>query len=110
VNLSCSIADRVATVAVVGDVDIASTPDLRDALQAALAEPDVDAVVADLGGVSFLDSSALGVLVAARKAAELGGRSFTVARPGPVVTMVLRMTGLYEILVADAPGGRLAPA
>jgi anti-sigma B factor antagonist len=109
-NLTCCIEDRVATVTVFGDVDLASTPELRDALQTALARDDIDAVVADVGGVAFLDSSALGVLVAARKAAELGGRTFTVTRPGPMVTMVLRVTGLYDILVAGAAGGRLTPA
>jgi anti-anti-sigma factor len=59
-------------------------------------------VVADLDGVTFLDSSALGVLVAARTAAEVAGRSFTVTRPGPVVTMVPHVTGLYDTLVSDA--------
>ena len=111
-SLTCSmnIENRRATVAAVGDVDIASTPTLRDALRQALAEDDIEAVVVDLSGVTFLDSSALGVLVAGRKAAELQGRSFTVSRPGPVVTMVLQVTGLYDILVAAVPGDQLASA
>jgi anti-sigma B factor antagonist len=105
-SLTCpiSVEDRVATVTVTGDVDLASTPALREALRDALERDDADAVVVDLAGVDFLDSTAVGVLVAGRRAAELRARSFTVVRPGPMVTMVLRITGLYDILVAEPAG------
>jgi len=101
VNLSCSVdvVDDRATVSLVGDVAMESTAVVREALQAAVARPGIATLIVDLSGVTFLDSSALGVLVAARKSAAQHGVAFSVSNPGPMVTMVLRITGLYDELV-----------
>ena len=56
----------VTVVTVTGDVDLHSAPLLRARL-AALAEAHVDHVVLDLSDATFLDSMALGVMLAAQK-------------------------------------------
>jgi anti-sigma B factor antagonist len=103
VNLTCSVsfADEMATIIPVGDIDVDSTSKLRDVLQLAAVRPGITSVMVDLGGVTFMDSSALGVLVAARRNAETRGASFGVRNPGPMVTMVLQITGLYDDLVTE---------
>src|SRR5262245_21333853 len=113
-NLSCAVdvVDDLATVRPVGDIASESTPSLRDAIQTAMTRPDIARVVLDLSGVTFLDSSALGVLVVARKSCRERGLAFGVRDPGPMVTMVLRITGLFDELIvpASGPTAALAPA
>lgn len=107
VNLNCSIGfdANQATITLIGDVAVESTAVVRDLIQTALARPDVATVMVDLGGVTFLDSSALGVLAAAMKSARQQGITFGVCNPGPMTVMVLQITGLYNELVLDGDHG-----
>lgn len=57
---------EVSVVSVGGDVDLHSAPVLRVRL-AALADAHVGHIVLDLSGATFLDSMALGVILAAKK-------------------------------------------
>jgi anti-sigma B factor antagonist len=93
----------VATVTPVGDVAVESTALLRDSIQAAMGQPDVARVVVDLDGVTFLDSSALGMLVVASRSCRQRGVAFGVRDPGPMATMVLRITGLFDELIMPEP-------
>lgn len=103
-GLDCSVEvdGTVVTVTAAGDIGFEATAEVRGLLQTALAQPGITAVILDLNGVTFLDSSALGVLVAARKSADQHGTQFGLARPGPMVTMVLQITGLYDELVVSS--------
>jgi anti-sigma B factor antagonist len=69
------IGGQVALVSVSGELDVYVEQDLRDAL-AAGAKLDSRTVVVDLSGVSFMDSTVCGILVAEankhrRKGADL---------------------------------------
>ena len=106
VNLSCTVdaVGELATVTPVVDLAADSTSSLRDAIQAAMGQPGIAEVVVNLAGVTFLDSSALSVLIAARKSCRQRGLAFGVRDPGPIVTMVLRITGLFDELIVPAHG------
>jgi anti-sigma B factor antagonist len=106
VNLSCAVdaVGGLATVTPVGDVGVDSTSSLRDAIQTAMGQPGIAEVVVNLAGVTFLDSSALSVLIAARKSCRQRGLAFGVRDPGPIVTMVLRITGLFDVLIVPTHG------
>jgi anti-anti-sigma factor len=111
-NLSCEVdvIGDLATVTPVGEVGSEATPALREAIQMAMGRPDIAGVVVDLDGVTFLDSSALGVLVVALKSCRQRGLTFGVRDPGPMVTMVLRITGLFdELIVPDQRSTGPAP-
>jgi len=103
VNFACTAAvdAQVATVTAVGDIDLDATARFRQVLQDASARTGVTSVVVDLAAVTFADSTALGVLLAARKAAHRHGATLSVRNPGPMVAMVLRITGLYDELVTE---------
>lgn len=105
-NLSCAVdaVGDLATVTPVGDVAAYSTSSLRDAIQMAMGQPGIAEVQVNLAGVTFLDSSALSVLIAARKSCRQRGLAFGVRDPGPIVTMVLRITGLFDELIVPALG------
>jgi anti-sigma B factor antagonist len=100
-SLRCTVevVGDVATVTPVGDVAVESTALLRDSIQAAMGQPGIARVVVDLDGVTFLDSSALGMLVVASRSCRERGVAFGVRDPGPMATMVLRITGLFDELI-----------
>lgn len=86
-------------VAVSGELDVASSQVLERELEklqgAAL-------IVVDLRGLSFIDSTGLGVLVRAHQAAEEQGRRFGLVRGNGQVNRLLSLTGLdEELLVGD---------
>lgn len=81
----------VATVT--GEVDVYSAPALREGLTELLSKG--TSVVVDLTGVAFLDSTGLGALVAARKAAEEQGAEL------PLVCTTERILKLFTITGLD---------
>lgn len=92
-------------LAVRGEVDIATAPELRERLAETVVA--YDAVVVDLERVPFMDSTGLGVLVAAQRRAAAAGHAVVLARPQRIVRNALHLIqldaaiGVYES-VADA--------
>jgi anti-anti-sigma factor len=88
---------RVAFVQVSGDVDLASAAELETALRSpeCKASP---AVVLDLRGVPFMDSSGLQVLLGAVR--EPGNRLVVVVGDGSAVARLFDLTGVAEHLEA----------
>jgi anti-sigma B factor antagonist len=80
-----------------GEVDVATAPKLRDSL--AEIPQGTGVVIVDLSEVSFIDSSGLGVLVAAWKRFSDGHEGaelrLVVVRPG--IERVLEVTGLASV-------------
>ncbi|WP_067460237.1 STAS domain-containing protein [Actinomadura macra] len=76
-----------------GELDIASTPSLRERLNAALRNVG-PRVVIDLSGVTFCDASGLALLIGARRRTEPRGTTIVLAAPGPQMVKLLHITGL----------------
>jgi anti-sigma B factor antagonist len=84
-------SDGATIVAVAGEIDLATAPELRTALLAAEGD-----VTVDLAGVSFMDSSGLGALVAAQKHTVGSGHRFVVRNETELVERTMKLTGVYE--------------
>jgi anti-sigma B factor antagonist len=81
-------------VRVVGEIDVATAPELRDALHR-LLDHGAHAIVIDLSGVNFLDSSGLGVLLGVHKRLlEQGDAPLRLTQAPAAVVRVLEITGL----------------
>lgn len=94
-------------VGVHGDVDIASAADLREHLQREVERYAL--VVVDLAGVGFMDSTGLGVLVAAHNRAKASGRRLVVAEPQRLVRNALRLVQVDSVIdVYDSVAEALA--
>lgn len=89
--------DRVV-VHIAGELDMSSAGRLRQDLLAAVDDPAVTVVKADLSGVTFIDSTGIGVLIATNNAATRAGRRFVVTRASAPVIRVLRIVGVTELL------------
>lgn len=89
-------------VAVSGEIDVATAPQLRECLHRIIAEGEAT-IVLDLLGVTFLDSTALGVLVGAlKRCRELGGDLHVVVAD-PRIVKIFEITGLTNVFtIADS--------
>jgi len=76
-----------------GELDIATTPALRERLLSVLS-PGVRLLVIDLSGVSFCDVSGLAVLIGTQRRARARGIIVRLAAPRPQMAKLLRITGL----------------
>ena len=95
-RLDVESVDGVSVVAVAGDVDLYSAPDLRDQLTS-LAERRTGRVVVDLSEVTFLDSMGLGVLVGAAKRALERDTHVDLVVPTTEIRRIFEITMLDEI-------------
>jgi anti-sigma B factor antagonist len=84
-------SDGATTVAVAGEIDLATAPALRAALLAATGD-----LTVDLAAVSFMDSSGLGALVAAQKHTVGSGHRFSVRNETTLVERTMKLTGVYD--------------
>jgi anti-sigma B factor antagonist len=86
--------DAGASVIVRGEVDMATAPQLRDALYG-LIDDGARGITLDCRGLQFLDSSGIGVLLAVRNRLGEDG-SLTLEGPPAHVRKVLDLTGVSE--------------
>jgi anti-sigma B factor antagonist len=92
-------ADGACTLTIVGEVDMATSTQLKRALDDALAGDPLPPVVrADLTGVEFLDTTGLGLLLTARTQAEQRGSRFVVSSTSLAIERLFAITGVTRIL------------
>ncbi len=84
---------NTATVALSGEVDVATASELEDCL-ADVATNRPDWLVVDLTNLHFIDCSGAAVLARARDALVSAGCRMVVRSPNRLARMVLRLTGL----------------
>jgi len=84
--------DGRIVVSLAGELDLYNAHEVRDALLQCCAESP-ERLVVDLSGVTFIDSTALGVLIEAR-ARLANRRGFLLAAPGIETRRALEVSGL----------------
>jgi anti-sigma B factor antagonist len=93
-DLESRTSDDGASVVLRGEVDMATAPQLREALFAIL-DTGVTSITIDCRGLEFLDSSGIGVLIAVRKRLGDDG-TLTLEAPPAHVRKVLELTGVTD--------------
>ena len=96
-DINTSRQGSTVVVALAGDVDIHTAPQVAELFAGLLAEG-CTAVVVDLGDVNFLDSSALGILIAAQRDLAAAGGGLRLAAARPHVRKVFGITRLAEVI------------
>ena len=81
---------------VVGEVDLSTSGTLADEVSTATSDGTANLVI-DLGGVTFLDSSGLKVLVSAKKRTEQAGKTMSLVAVPHVVMRVLTVTAMDKV-------------
>jgi anti-sigma B factor antagonist len=81
-----------------GELTVAEAPVLRAELLAAIKDATDRAIIVDLGAVTFIDATAVGVLMAARERLVQENRRLLVAGPSKKVRRTLELIGLDEVV------------
>jgi anti-sigma B factor antagonist len=72
-TVNVQVVDRLAVVAIAGDLDLGTMPRLRDRLVRVISEHPGETVVLDLDGLGAIDDAGLGALVGALRRARVHG-------------------------------------
>jgi len=100
----------VAVVVLAGEVDLYTAPRFKEALFQAIDEGG-SLVVVDMSGVSFIDSTALGVLVSGGRRLEQASGALAIGCPDERIRRILEITGLDTVFgVYPSRGDALAAA
>jgi anti-anti-sigma factor len=92
-----------------GELDLATAPLLQEQLERAIRGE--GAVVIDLSGLQFIDSSGLNVLVRAERQMRASGRQLVLVYGSPGVRRVFELTSLDGYFAScDSPGAALRTA
>ena len=91
------IGGRVALISVSGELDVYVEQDFRNAL-AAGAKVDSPTVVVDLSGVSFMDSTVCGILVAEAKMHRRKGADLVLVSSNKRSARVLEVAGIDRVI------------
>ena len=102
-SVKTSLAGRTAVIALAGELDLAGAA----ALERELAGVDAGAVVVDLRGLGFMDSSGLRALAVAAQRAQRAGRRFALVPGAAQVMRVFDITRMRERLEFVTDPGEL---
>jgi anti-sigma B factor antagonist len=100
------------TLALAGELDIATAPDL-EAMIHSLCADGAGEIVLDIGQVSFVDSSGLRAILSAKSVCDEHGCQLVLTEPHEPVGRLFELTGLFESLsfrrrpaeTGENPGG-----
>jgi len=90
----------IVTIALGGELDLATAPELWAAIDDALARDRLHLVL-DLVDLAFVDSTGLGVFVRAGKELRAAGGRLTLRNPGERVAKLLAITRLEEVFAIE---------
>jgi len=92
-TISSDVDRQVGVVVATGEVDLATVPAFRQAISDHLASG-LALLLLDMRGVTFIDSTGLGVLVGANKKTTGLGGSMRLVCDNPRILRLLKITGL----------------
>ncbi|NLT35219.1 MAG: STAS domain-containing protein [Gaiellales bacterium] len=103
-------ADSLTVVEVSGELDVYTAPRLGAALADSVAKGHKDLVV-DLTKVTFMDSTALGVLVSSRQMVVEGDGRLRLVLSNPHVGKIMRITGFQDVFeIYSTLGDAVSPS
>ncbi len=103
---TADLGDQVFSVIVVGEVDLATAPELKEALTEVI-ESGARGVLVDLSDATFIDSTTLGVLMGAVRRMRQRGGELAIACNDPNIRKIFEITLLdrvFNIFDFPAPG------
>ena len=97
VNAANNTERSVWEIKLAGEIDIANADVLKNQIAESLAEAKQD-IELDLWGLSYIDSTGLGVIMGAYAAAKKDGYSLKLLSPKDNVKKLLNISGLDKII------------
>ena len=103
-GLQLDIQGRVLIASLEGELDHHQAERLRPQVDAAYEKSPCRHLVLDMGGVSFMDSSGIGMIIGRYKNAEKKGGQLALSNMNDAVAKLFDVSGLAKIVVRTASG------
>jgi anti-sigma B factor antagonist len=91
-----NVTDGVCVISLAGEADLYAAPELKEHLLRAIAR-NGKKIVVDLSGVTFIDSTSLGVLVQGERRLRPAGGRLALVCADPSIVKVFTITALDRI-------------
>lgn len=92
------IVKDTLTVYISGDIDEHTAPELRERLDALLNAGGFKRLLFNMGGVDFMDSTGIGMLIGRYKKLKRDNIPVYVEEVNKQMDKIFRLSGLYEII------------
>jgi anti-sigma B factor antagonist len=92
---------ETAVFSVYGELDLHEAPELQDRIADAI-DRGTELIVVDLTNVTFIDSMALGVLLAASNRLRVSGRHLRLVVPNPSIRRIFEISFLDRVFTLDS--------
>lgn len=102
-NIDATSGGAARRIAVEGEIDLYTSPELRTALLDAFKQSN-PRVVINLAQVAYMDSSGVATLVEGLKQAAKHGREFIIESPSQAVLKVLQLSKLDSVFNIQEQG------
>lgn len=89
------------TVALIGDIDHHSAQSIRSEIDAMLEQTEPRLLILDFSGVSFMDSSGIGLVLGRMKLMDSFGGHILIKNPSPYVKKVMLLAGLNRLMALE---------
>ena len=80
-----------------GEIDQLCVSEIRDDIDRQIAIRNINSLIVDLGGVEFMDSSGIGMIMGRYKNMVSRGGKMMLVRPQPQVDKVLELSGIKKL-------------
>jgi len=94
----CRRSGEMILVRLEGELDHHTAQKVRQTLEDAIRDPSVRQMTMDLSGLTFMDSSGIGVLLGRYKTLASRGGWLKVEKARPEIERIMRMAGLFSVL------------
>lgn len=96
IRLECLGATLV--VKLTGEIDQSCVPEIREKIDSQISLHNINNLIMDFYGVSFMDSSGIGMLLGRYKLIKARGGKMLIIRTQPQVDKVIELAGLKKII------------
>ena len=93
-NVKLNISGDTLTAHISGEIDHHSAKGIRETVDSALVSYSPDELIMDLSGVSFMDSSGLGLILGRKRKTDEMGIGLVLINPTDGCKKILRLAGM----------------
>ena len=97
-RLTKSLMGQTLTIRLEGELDHHSAESIRTLIDNEIAESGCTDLILDMEGVTFMDSSGLGVILGRYRLLNSQGGTLSICGANSTVERILRMSGLYSLI------------
>ena len=89
-----------------GELDHDTTAVIRAEIDNQLRDQGITELVIDMAGVSFMDSSGIGLILGRYRLLSSRGGVIQISRPGKRTERMLSLAGVYDLINSKIKGGK----